>query len=58
MNLTQLFCDMDYFCQYFIPEWQKQLISNKETKRTHRMSYSEIITIWVFYHQSGYRTFN
>lgn len=59
MNLTQLFCDIDDFCQDFIPKWQKQLISDNKTKRnrTHRMSYSEIITIWIFYHQSGYRTF-
>ena len=59
MNLTQLFCDVDDFCQYFMPEWRKQLVSSEETKRNraHRMSYSEIITIWIFYHQSGYRTF-
>jgi len=52
MNLTQLFCDVDDFCQYFMPEWRKQLVSSEETKRnrTHRMSYSEIITIWIFYH--------
>lgn len=59
MNLTQLFCDIDDFCEQFMPEWRKQLVSSEETKRsrTHRMSYSEIITIWIFYHQSGYRTF-
>jgi len=59
MNLTHLFCDIDDFCQDFIPEWRKHLISDENTKRNraHRMSYSEIITIWIFYHQSGYRTF-
>ncbi len=60
MNLTQLFCDIDDFCQDFIPEWQQRLISDEKAikrKRSHRMSYSEIITIWIFYHQSGYRTF-
>ena len=59
MKLTQLFCDVDDFCQIFIPEWQKSQLMHGEKKRNrpHRMSFSEMITIIVSYHQSGYRTF-
>ncbi len=59
MKLTQLFCDVDDFCRTFIPAWQKSQLANGNRKRNriHRMSYSEIITLLVSYHQSGYRTF-
>jgi hypothetical protein len=59
MKLTQLFCDVDDFCQTFIPAWQQSRLTNGDKKRhrAHRMSYSEMITLWVAYHQSGYRTF-
>jgi hypothetical protein len=32
MKLTQLFCDVDDFCQAFIPEWQKNQMTNGERK--------------------------
>lgn len=59
MNLTQLFCDVDDFCQTFVPAWEKSLLRQGEKKRNrpHLMSMSEMITIWVAYHQKGYRTF-
>lgn len=59
MKLTHLFCDVDDFCQTFILEWQKNQITNREKKRNrpHRMSFSEMISLLVYYHQSGYRTF-
>ena len=59
MRLTQLFCDVDDFCQTFIPDWQKNQISQGERKRNrpHRMSLGEMVTVLVAYHQSGYRTF-
>jgi hypothetical protein len=59
MKLTHLFCDGDDFCRTFIVDWQKnQLIQGeKKRHRPHRMSYSEMITILVSYHQSGFRTF-
>jgi hypothetical protein len=59
MKLTQLFCDVDDFCQSFILEWRKNQITSGEKKRNrpHRMSLSEMITLLVYYHQSGYRTF-
>lgn len=59
MKLTQIFCDVDDFCQTFIPEWQKNQLTNGEQKRNrpHRMNYSEMLTLLVYYQQSGYRTF-
>lgn len=59
MKLTQLFCDVDDFCQTFIPEWKKGQLTHgkKKHNRPHRMTFSEIITLIVSYHQSGYRTF-
>jgi hypothetical protein len=59
MKLTQLFCDVDDFCQTFMPAWQEKQLTNGDRKRNraHRMSYSEMITLLVSYHQSGYRTF-
>jgi transposase len=59
MKLTHLFCNVDDFCQTFIPKWQKNQITSGEKKRIrpHRMSFSEMITLLVYYHQSGYRTF-
>jgi hypothetical protein len=59
MKLTHLFCDVDDFCRTFIPAWQKRQLTNGDRKRNRarRMSYSEMITLLVSYHQSGYRTF-
>ncbi len=61
MNVTQIFCDADDFCQEFIPVWEKiQLESDKETKlrvRARSVCESEIITLIVCFHISGYRTF-
>lgn len=59
MSLTRLFCDADDFCQGFISKWEKTLIEDgtKKRRRKRGLSHSEIITIIVFYHQSGYKTF-
>lgn len=58
MSLTQLFCDIDDFCQAF-EEQEKNQLTDGAKKRCRRRSLSpaEIITIIVCYHQSGYRTF-
>ena len=61
MNVTQIFCDADDFCQGFIPDWeQRQLEPDEKTKtraRARSVCESEIITLVVCYHLSGYRTF-
>ena len=34
MNVTQIFCDADDFCQGYIPDWEKtQLEPDEKTKR-------------------------
>ncbi|GFO74559.1 transposase, IS982 family [Bathymodiolus platifrons methanotrophic gill symbiont] len=59
MSLTQLFCDVDDFCKVFIPEWEKTQIDSGEKKRRRKrcISTSEIISLIIYYHQSGYGTF-
>ena len=60
MNLTQIFCDADDFCQKFIPEWKKTRLEGEEKitrARARSICESEIITLVVYYHISGYRTF-
>jgi len=59
MNLTRLFCEVDDFCKAFILEWEKTQLDEgcKKRRRTRSLSPSEIITLIVFYHSSGYRTF-
>lgn len=58
-KLIQLFCDVDDFCRFFIPQWKKQLLGDGKIKRQRasRLSMSEIITIMIHFHQSHYRDF-
>ena len=60
LDITRIFCDVDDFCQ----QWelhcstQKQLPSVFQHKRSFsRMSISEIMTIVIAFHGSGFRTF-
>ena len=57
--LTRLFCDIDDFCQDFIPQWEATLLESgqKKRNRTRSVSQSEIITLVVYFHKIGYRTF-
>ena len=61
MNVTQIFCDADDFCQRFIPDWKKARLEGEEKTptrvRARSICESEIITLVVCYHISGYRTF-
>ena len=61
MNVTQIFCDADDFCQGFIPNWEKTQLEAEEKAKTRTRARSvcesEIITLVVCYHLSGYRTF-
>jgi hypothetical protein len=58
-SLTELFCDVDDFCQEFQPSWQKQQLTAGEIQRQRErsLSISEIMTILIHFHQSHYRTF-
>ena len=58
-TLITLYCLVDEFCQQFLPEWEKHLLESKLVKR-HRqglLSTSEIMTIYIHFHQSHYRDF-
>lgn len=58
-SLLELFCDVDDFIIEFEPVWQKKMITDGKMhrKRGGRMTKSEIMTILISFHQSGYRTF-
>jgi len=58
-NLTVLYCLVDDFCKEFIPSWKKTLIESdmKKRDRAGQLSESEIMTIYIHFHQSHYRDF-
>ena len=58
-RLLNLFCDIDDFCQSFVPQWQRDLVAagQKHRHRQQRLSTSEIMTIIIHFHQSHYRDF-
>jgi hypothetical protein len=60
MEIVALFCDLDDFCLRFEPAWQQHLVSegSRQRWRETRLCLSEVMTIRVSFHQSGYRTFN
>jgi hypothetical protein len=55
-SLLELFCHVDDFCKAFLPHWNKQLLSARRP-RGRRLSFSEIMTILIHFHQSNYRNF-
>ena len=59
MEIVALFCDIDDFCLQFAPRWQQHLIAarSRQRWREQRLCLSEVMTIVVSFHQSGYRTF-
>ncbi len=57
MDILTLFFDIDEFCQTFEPIWKQHLLGDGE-KHRHRirtLSLSEVMTIMVLFHTSGYR---
>src|SRR5215210_3473811 len=59
MEIVALFCDIDDFCVRFEPAWHRRLVSEGSAQPpwTSRLGVSEVMTIVVSFHQSGYRTF-
>ena len=57
--LTKIFCEIDDFMQEFEEEYRKRLLSNKEkrVKYNSRLTLSEVMSILVYYHSYGNRTF-
>jgi hypothetical protein len=59
IDYETIFCFVDDFCKGFLPWWNKQLINDKTKKRNRdcKMSMSEIVTILIAFHQSGFSCF-
>ena len=59
MDILPLFCDIDDFCLLFEPLWKRRLLADGAVRR-HKpsaLSLSEVMTILVLFHLSGYRNF-
>ncbi len=51
-----LFCEIDDFCQVFEKLYERRALSDgKRRNRATRLSQSEVMTILVMYHASGYK---
>lgn len=59
MHLTKIFYEVDEFCKQFEKQFARKLLTDGQEKRNRefRLSLSEIMTITIFYHDSGYKTF-
>lgn len=59
MDWDALYCAVDDFCKAFETVWRARMIGSGERKRQRasRLSLSEMLTIVVGFHESGYRTF-
>ena len=59
MSLVELFCDVDDFCQAFMPKYHQMLVAagQRQRRRTGELCMSEIMTILIGFHQSHYRDF-
>ena len=59
MDFTELFCDVDDFCQKFEPLWYQRQIGDgrRRRRRKTQLSLSEQMTIAIAFHSSGYRDF-
>lgn len=59
MKLVTLFYLIDEFCKEYEPQWQQSLLDSgvKQRRTASRLALSEVLTIAVYFHLSGYRTF-
>jgi hypothetical protein len=59
MDILPLFCDIEDFCLFFEPAWKRRLLAGGACRR-HKpgsLALSEVMTILVLFHLSGYRNF-
>ena len=59
MDIVTVFCEIDDFCLAFEPIFRQKLIADKVRQRNRlmKMQLSEVMTITVYFHSSGYRNF-
>ncbi len=57
--LTKIFCEIDDFMQEFEDKYKRRLLENKDIKVKYgsKLTMSEVMTIVVYYHNYGNRTF-
>ena len=58
-SLLEVFCDVDDFCQVFLPAWQRHLVASgsHQRQRPRQLCLSEIMTLLIAFHHSHYRNF-
>jgi transposase len=58
-SLLELFVHVDDFCQAFLPNLERHLLSSgaRQRRRARSLSVSEVMTILIHFHQSHYRNF-
>jgi hypothetical protein len=59
MHLTKIFYEVDEFCKQFEQQFERKLLTDGQDKRDRhfKLSLSEIMTIVIYFHESGYKTF-
>lgn len=59
LDITKIFCDLDDFCKVFESTWKQAHLPQMGGEKLSRcrMCLSEIMTIAIAFHGSGYRTF-
>jgi hypothetical protein len=59
MDWDELYCAVDDFCNAFEATWRSRMITDGEPRRNRsaQLSLSEMLTIMIGFHMSGYRTF-
>ena len=59
MDWVTVYCAVDDFCKVFEPQWRARMVTEGERRRPRagRLSLSEMRTIMIGFHTSGYRTF-
>ena len=59
MNLVELFCHVDDFCQAFEGSWIRHQLTTgcRRRRRAGQLCLSEIMTLLIWFHQSHYRDF-
>lgn len=58
-DIVEIFVQIDDFCKGFEPKWEESLLrsSKRHRRRSRGLSMSEMMTILVFFHCSGFRNF-
>lgn len=56
-KITEIFCSIDDFTQEFVPKFERQLLGTRKRNKPGKLSLSEVMTIQVLFHLSGFRNF-